>query len=191
MNLVLPAIVGTASTYLLLMIILLGRKKPGYSHLRHTISELGEVGAVNQHLVGYGVFLPVGVALLSVGWLIESQSASAMMLAVAIGIGYAVAAFFPCDVGSPAFGSLRQTIHNVAGGIEYGGGGIALMKLDEDYGQPFQVGGFTVLAVLACLTLLPPTAPRGAIQRVGEVTLFSLLLYASWFVWTNVGQAPA
>lgn len=186
MNLVLPAIVGIASTYLLLMIILLGRKKPGYSHLRHTISELGEVGAVNQYLVGYGVFLPVGVALLIVGWLVESQSSSAMWLAVAIGIGYAAAAFFPCDVGSPVFGSLRQTLHNIAGGIEYGGGGIALMKLGEDYGQPYLAGGFTVLAVLACLTLFPSSAPRGAIQRVGEVTLFSLLLYASWFVWSQV-----
>jgi hypothetical protein len=186
MNNVLPAIVGIAATYLLLMIIRLGRKKPGYSHVLHTISELGEVGAVNQHLVGYGVFLPVGVALLIVGWLIESQSASAMLLALAIGIGYVVAAFFPCDVGSPVFGSLRQTIHNIAGGIEYGGGGIALMKLGEDYGQPFLAGGFTVLAVLACLTLLPPSAPRGAIQRVGEFTLFSLLLYASWFVWRHV-----
>lgn len=190
MNILLPAMVGIAASYLLVMIILLGRKKPGYSHIRHTISELGEVEAVNQHLVGYGVFLPVGLALLIVGLLVESQSSSAMLLAVAMGIGYVAAAFFPCDVGSPVFGSLRQTIHNIGGGIEYGGGGIALMKLGEDYGQPFRAGGFSVLAVFACLTLLPPTAPRGAIQRVGEATLFSLLLYASWFVWSKAGQFP-
>ena len=186
MNILLTSIVGLASIYLLAMIIVLGRRKPGYSHAVHTISELGEVGAPQQHLVAYGVFLPVGAASSVVAFCLAEQSQSAALLAAAVGVGYVVAAFFPCDPGSPVFGSLRQTIHNIGGGIEYAGGGIALMKLAEDFDQPFRAGGFVVLAVLACLTLLPPSTPRGAIQRVGESLLFGLLMYAIWLVWSQV-----
>jgi hypothetical protein len=174
------SMIGLAAVYLLAMVIVLGRRKPGYSHADHTISELGELGAPQQHLVAYGVFLPVGAASTVVAFCLADHSQSVALLAAAVGVGYLVAAFFPCDPGSPVFGSLRQTVHNIGGGIEYGGGGIALMKLGEDFDQPFRAAGIAVLAVLACLTFLPPSTPRGAIQRVGESLLFGCLMYAIW-----------
>lgn len=179
------AITALAAIYLLILLIVLARRKPGYRHAIHSISELGEVGAPQQRFVAFGLFLPVGVACLSVGYLLLARNESAAMLATAIGVGYVVAAFFPCDPGSPVFGTLRQTIHNIGGGIEYGGGAIALMKLAEEFEQPFRAGGFVVLAVLLGLTVLPPSAPRGAIQRVGEALLFGLLVYAS----VRIGRA--
>ena len=46
-------------SYLFVCLARLGNKKPGYSHLAHTISELGEWGAVHQRFVALGVFLPL------------------------------------------------------------------------------------------------------------------------------------
>lgn len=58
------ALAGLAAGYLALMISGLARRKPGYRHLVHTISELGEVSAPDQRFVAFAVFLPVGLALL-------------------------------------------------------------------------------------------------------------------------------
>ena len=38
-----------------------GRFKPGYSHLRHTISELGEAGSPIGPRVSYLGFVPIGL----------------------------------------------------------------------------------------------------------------------------------
>lgn len=182
MDVAIPISVIALLAYLAAVLALWGRRKAGYRHAFHTISELGEVGSPNQQFIGYGVFLPIGAALLGIGALLLAEHQALAGLAFAIGVGYAVAAFFPCDPGSPVVGSLRQTIHNIGGGIEYGGGGIALMRLADDFDRPFRAGGFIVLLVLVLLTVYPTFAYRGAIQRIAEVTLFGLLAVGCWRV---------
>ena len=168
-----------ASVYLLASLLWLAPRKPAYSHAKHTISELGEVGAPQQRFVALGVFLPVGLLLLLAAALVRSAS-QASALALCIGVGYVVAAAFPCDPGSPVSGSARQAVHNLGGAVEYIGGGFALMAIAESFGQLFKVAGFLVLVSAIALTVLPSTSIRGLIQRVAEACLFSGLALAVW-----------
>lgn len=167
-----------AALYLAGTVLALAPRKPGYRHLNHTISELGEVGSPDQGLVAFGVFLPVGVLLFVVALAMSAKVPAAAALATAIAIGYVGAAIFPCDAGAPALGSLRNMAHTLFGAVEYVGGGFALMVLSETFGQPFRAAGFVVLASALLIGYLPPSSPRGAVQRVSEVLLFGSLLLA-------------
>ena len=106
-----------ATFYLFALLFFVGAKKSGYSQVRHTISELGEVGAPHERFVAVGVFLPVGLLLLLVAYLTLPLGSETAALAWCIAVGYLVAAMFPCDVGSPLSGSWRQAIHNLGGGV--------------------------------------------------------------------------
>jgi hypothetical protein len=176
-----PAVVATvaAALYLAIGLVAFGRRRPDYHALRQTISEIGETGSRDQRLVALGLFLPVGLVLLIVAALLQPKSPAASMLALAIAIGYIGAAAFPCDPGSPLSGTWRQSLHNLAGGIEYIGGGFALMTLARDLGAPFQIAGFIVLGAAIALSVLPSTQLRGAIQRVAELCLFGSLVGAA------------
>ena len=77
-------------------------------------------------------------------------------------------------------GSARQAGHNLAGAVEYAGGGFALMTLAASHGQPFRAAGFIVLGAVIALSVLPSTTVRGAIQRVAETCLFAGLALAIW-----------
>ncbi len=169
-----PAIALTliAATYLFACLWFLAPKKPGYSHFKHTISEIGEVGAPNQRFVAYGLFLPVGLLLLAAAFLVRETSASSAGLALAIAVGYLVAAIFPCDAGSPLSGTARQAMHNLGGAVEYVGGGFALMSISQIMEQPFKTMGFIVLGSTVALSVLPSTSVRGLIQRIAESCLF-------------------
>lgn len=171
-----------AGSYLLVCLAILGSRKPGYSHFAHTISELGDYGSENQWLVAFGVFLPVGLALLGAAAFLKSQAPAAAGLALCIGIGYLGAAVFPCDPGSPMHGSVRQAVHNLAGAIEYLGGGLALMVLAEDFGTGFRMAGFGVFMATFALTVLPSTTLRGLVQRIAETLLFGALFWVAWLV---------
>ena len=177
--------ISAAFGYLVICLLVLGPKKAGYSQLRHTISELGEVGAPHQRFVAFGVFLPVGALALLAAYLLLPKSHPAAALALCIAVGYVGAAFFPCDPGSPALGSARQGMHNLFGGVEYIGGGFALVILSESLGQPFKAAGFLVLAAAFLLTILPSTSVRGIIQRVAETCLFGGLAWASWLAFAS------
>ncbi|GAB4579406.1 MAG: hypothetical protein Fur0022_21440 [Anaerolineales bacterium] len=167
-----------SAVFLLVAILVFANRKPGYSHLRHTISELGEVGAPDQRLVGFGVFLPVGLMLLFVGYSFRLTHELTTLLSVCIGAGYLGAAFFPCDPGSPLTGTMRQTIHNIGGAVEYFGGFVALMRISESWGVGFQIAGFIVGGTGFALSI-PALAPvRGLIQRVAELCLFGGLILA-------------
>jgi hypothetical protein len=169
-----------AAAYLSIALILLAPRKAGYSHLRHTISEIGEAGARDQRFVAFGVFLPVGLLLLAVAWIVRPSSLPVAALALCIAVGYLGAALFPCDPGSPLSGSTRQAMHNLAGAVEYIGGGFALMTIARDSGQPFKLAGFIVLAATVGLSIVPAGAARGIIQRIAETCLFGGLALAAW-----------
>jgi len=169
-----------AASYLFIALFVLAPRKAGYSHFRHTISELGETGARDQHFVAFGLFLPVGLLLLVVALLVRTSSPPVAALALCIAVGYIGAALFPCDPGSPMSGSGRQAVHNLAGAVEYIGGGFALMAIARDSGQPFKLAGFIVLGVAIGLSILPARAGRGILQRVAETCLFGCLGLAAW-----------
>ncbi|GAA5002281.1 DUF998 domain-containing protein [Pseudoluteimonas lycopersici] len=175
------AITIVAALYLFVALIALAPRKPGYSHFRHSISEIGETGAPHQRFVALGLFLPVGLALLLVAFLLRpALPAAATALALCLAIGYIGAAVFPCDPGSPMSGTWRQGLHNLAGGVEYIGGGFALMALSENLGQPFKLAGFIVLGAAIAISVVPSSPVRGLIQRIAETCLFGGLAWASW-----------
>lgn len=179
----LPTLLTTlASLYLFGALLVLGPRKAGYRHLQHTISEIGEIGAPHQRFVALGLFLPVAVLLLVVAGLVRPASDPAALLALCVAIGYLGAALFPCDPGSPVSGSARQGLHNLAGVVEYIGGGFALMLLAERLGQPFRAAGFVVLGTAFALSFLSSTSGRGLVQRVAEFCLFGGLALACWKV---------
>lgn len=174
------ALTSLAAAYLALMIGMLARRKPEYRHAVHTISELGEVSAPDQRLVAFGVFLPVGAALLVVAAVLRPLYEPLAALSAAIGVGYLVAAFFPCDVGSPTTGSARQAVHNLGGAVEYVGGGFALLAIAQSHGDWFKAAAVAVLAAAVLLTVLPTQSVRGLVQRIAEVVLFAALLWGIW-----------
>lgn len=173
------AITALAAGYLFVTLFVLAPRKAGYSHLKHTISEIGETGTIHQRFVAFGLFLPVGLLLLVVAYLARSASPAVAALALCIAVGYLGAALFPCDPGSPLYGSTRQAVHNLAGAVEYFGGGFALMTIARDLGQPFKLAGFIVLGTAVALSVMPSSG-RGILQRVAEISLFGCLGLAVW-----------
>lgn len=164
--------------YLFAALLVLGARKPGYRHLRHTISELGETGAPQARLVAMGVFLPIGIVMLMVAWLVRTFETETLALALCLAIGYLAAALFPCDAGSPMSGSWRQAAHNLGGAVEYIGGAFALMGIAAHAGDPFRTLGIVVLGAAIPISLPPLAGVRGLVQRIAELCLFGGLALA-------------
>lgn len=172
-------LVFVIATWLTCGIVAFGRRKPGYSHVRHTISELGERGASDARIVAFGLFLPVGIGLAAVAILSFDRSPEMAALAAALAAGYLGSVAFPCDVGSPMQGSFSQGMHNLAGGIQYVGGALALARMGETV--PMFTTAAAVVGIVAVILTVPNAARiRGAAQRVGEAVLFGSLAAALW-----------
>lgn len=173
-----------ASAYLLAAVGVLGARRIGYSHVRDTISELGEAGSPQAKLVAAGVFLPVGLAMLALAWLspqpASGNGSSGSVLASCLGIGYIVAALFPCDPGSPLSGSWRQAVHNAGGAVEYLGGAFALTRIAGAHGQPFDTLATVVLGAAVAMSVPALARVRGLVQRVAESSLFGALVWVLW-----------
>src|SRR5579863_2962744 len=115
-----PSLISAAAAMVLLETLYFASLRPAYSHLSNTISELGETGAPQAHLVAFEFFLPVGLVVWLALWLADrhkpGQDTPLVLLALSsLGTGYVLAAFFPCDPGGPLFGSWRTLVHNTAG----------------------------------------------------------------------------
>ncbi len=167
-----------ATAYLIAGNVYFGYHIKGYSQIKHTISELGETGSPYGKQVSYGLFLPTGI-LLAVAGLLAQQDNNAMGLACSLAVGYIVAAFFPCDPGSPSSGSGKQLLHNLGGFIEYAGSIIFIMKAGENDSHlwlvPFKTIGVTVI-VCIIITSIPKNPLRALAQRIAELLLLSCLL---------------
>jgi hypothetical membrane protein len=167
------AIVVLLAVALAAAVVLFARRRPTYSHTRDTISELGEKGSPDCLVVSLGVFLPVGLVTAALWYISRSSSGAAAHLAGAIAVGYCGAAVFPCDPRSPLTGSVRQALHNLAGGVQYVGGTLAMWRLGAQLGQVFAALAIIVGAATIFLSV-PAFAPwRGAAQRLAEVALFA------------------
>jgi hypothetical protein len=168
--------------FLVAGIVYFAYKSPHYSHLRHTISELGEDGAVNRRAANLGLFLPAGLLLILFGLLIDDNT-NIKGVSFCLGAGYVISALFPCDPGSPLGGSGKQTMHNIGGFIEYAGGIYFLNKcrhllLTPGFIGPQWIIGFLVVCVI--LISLPGFKLRGLSQRIVEFILFGQLLWLSY-----------
>lgn len=171
-----------APLFLVSGIFFFGFIKPSYSHLKHTISELGEVGYAKSRWVSLGFFLPLGLILMVVV-LSSFHQRVIQGLAVSLAIGYIIAAFFPCDDGSPFSGTWRQQIHNLGGFVEYAGGTICLFLASEEGFQFYILEYKTVgIIVLVCTIIIsiPGIAIRGLVQRIAEFLLFASLVNLVW-----------
>lgn len=168
----------TVSTALFLAVAVVyhGRRRPGYSQIRHTISELGEVGSPDGPRVSWGVFLPVGLVLALIAGLAGPSRPPQLVLAASLATGYVVAAIFPTDPGAPVWGTWRKTLHDLGGAVEYLGGALALFWLAESFGAAFQIAGFVVGASVALLSFPHPV--RGLVQRIAETCLFAGLAWS-------------
>ncbi len=177
-----PAIALLSSAWLLISLLYFGTKLPAYRHVKNTISEVGEVGSSFQKAVGYGVFLPVGVLLLAMSLTLYFQGLHNNYLlglcgvSGCVGIGYVVAALFPCDPGSPLTGSTRQQIHNFGGVIEYLGGSYFLISTSLQF---IATVGYCVMSAAVAMSFSFSAAWRGLIQRIAELGLFAAIVFLS------------
>lgn len=170
------------AVYLTVSIIYFGRKLPTYSHVRDTISELGENGSFFEKTVAYKVFLPVGLILIASAVTLYFQDLPTDIrlnlcgLLACVGIGYVIAAFSPCDPGSPLTGSVRQSIHNLGGVIEYIGGAYFLIKTALPI---FPILGYLIISTSVAMSFSFFVPWRGLIQRVAEAGLFGGIIFLS------------
>jgi hypothetical protein len=177
-----------STIYLLAGIVYFGNKKPSYNHLEHTISELGEKGSRYEQKVSYGLFLVVGILLFVVSAYLYVTSSIELIqqysyLIACVAIGYSVAGFFPCDVGSPINGTTRQTVHNIGGFVEYAGGGYFILLIARGEENTILLDVAYLLFTCAILMSLHFLSQwRGLIQRVAEISLFGVMLWLGFFV---------
>lgn len=165
-------------SYLTVAVLGIASARPGYSHVRDTISQLGESGARFGRLTSYGVFVPVGVALAVLAYLSVPIDGDVALLAAALTAGYLGAGFFRCDPGAPSRGSLRQRVHNAFGRVQYLGGAYALYRLAVQAG-PLTPAPALVVVLVSAVTLVPGNwRVRGLFQRIAELTLFISLALA-------------
>ncbi len=170
------------------------RRRVGYSHLRQTISELGETGAPEAHAAAWIAFAPVGLAVIAYALLLRThlpagrELTQGMVLLSLLGVSYVSAAVFPCDPGAPAWGSWRNQLHNLGGALGYGGAAVGLIDMQrtfEDHAALAPLAALTGalgMAVFFGLFLLSFESPvRGLVQRLMETLLFGwMLLMAAW-----------
>jgi hypothetical protein len=190
-NILPAALVALAAITVLIETIWFASLQPGYSHISHTISELGATGALHARSVAYGFFLPVGLLVWLALWLVHVEVPDREVLPIFfalsfLGLGYAMAAFFPCDAGAPFFGTWRTQVHNILGFVDYEGTGIGLLLTARYfmrrnatlYAVVFLIAGAVVLIGLALLSTRLGHQIRGSIQRVTEVFQFMGVFFA-------------
>jgi hypothetical protein len=157
-----------------------GSRKPGYSHVRHTISELGEVGSpVGAHVsyIGFvSIALSLWLTLIVAAQVCPAGATEVLWMLSMVGTGYFGGAIFRCDQGAPVFGTWRNTLHNVFGSLEYLGalGAFSSLRLNSYWAPLAEVMEYAVPVILVCfLGLSFPHRFRGLFQRVAETTIFA------------------
>lgn len=177
-----------ATLVALVPVLLFARRRPGYSHVRQTISELGEAGARDEKRVAMFAFAPAGHAL----WLFlavlafavpELADGPGLWLFALLGAAYVGAAMFPCDPGAPLWGTWRNNIHNLVAGLGYLGalaGMIELGRVMEDIPSLQAIAAISKTggqaALFGVFLLSFPSPVRGLIQRVVEAIFYAWIL---------------
>lgn len=178
------------SVFAVIMPIYYAGRTTGYSSRFNTLSELGAKGSLHQKMVSWFYFLPLSIAIIL--FVLLGQSAITFLrqdtlvwgLIGLVGVGYFIAALFPCDQGAPIGGSISNQIHNIAGLLEYLGGGLGLILMGEAAAQPHMsiyliLSGSVILLSLVILILPPFNNIRGWVQRLAETSFFTWMLIVS------------
>ena len=189
------ALASLTAFHLFVSVVWLARKRDDYSHLRQTISELGETGSVVAKAVAWISFAPTSVlfclTLLTMHpFLPETESITQGLLFLSlIGLGYFLAALFPCDPGAPMFGSGRNLVHNIGATLEYLGAlaGFDLLHRSLEDSTPWAhlavaSQGVFIAVLIGFLGTVFPNPFRGLSQRIGEFAIFGWLVLAGWTV---------
>ncbi|NTX55429.1 DUF998 domain-containing protein [Myxococcus sp. CA039A] len=172
------------------------RRRPGYSHLRHTISELGASGAPEAKRVAWLGFAPAGLAVMGFSAVLntrltpEGDVITGLALLSLLGVSYVGAAVFPCDEGAPFWGTWKNQMHNLVAGLGYfgaGGGLIELQRVFEDLPALASLSTLTgavgKLVLLGMVALSFESPVRGLIQRTVESLVFGwMLLVGAWLM---------
>lgn len=188
----LVALAIAASVLWAIGIVIAGARRPGYSHVRNTVSELGEMGAPGARVISLALFVPVGLTCLAIAVAVAGQPSSSpdlasgvSVIAASIGIGYVGASLIPCDPGSPLRGSPRQTVHNLIGTVQYVGVACGLWLAGRSPSATLRDAGLiSVFLAGACFVGLayvmlsvPQTMRvRGLLQRITELASFAALI---------------
>ena len=159
--------------YSIFMLAVLGPRRSGYSHVRHTISELGATGNSIGTIVSYGYFLPVGIGMTIIARCQPNDAVA--LLAGSLAVGYVGSAFFPIDDGAPLIGSWRNSMHSLVGACQLGGSIIAFSGLGNEYGFPYNVFSGIIITFVFVLYLPRVREIRGLHQRVMELGTFLAL----------------
>ena len=165
----------TIIIYLFLVcgIFFYAKKRPAYSHLKHTISELGEAGSTCEKSVGFRVFMPVGLGCFLLAGFTYQDNWPASVLLGAMGFGYFFSAFFPCDPGTPMSGTWKNSIHNLVGGMAYVTMGYHLKALIDQQLGLFPEVAFIALAMFLFNFIIGwPKQLVGLTQRLAETAVF-------------------
>jgi len=176
-----------------LVTVYFGRLKPGYSHLRHTISELGEAGSPIGFRVSYFGFVPIGLLvwafLGSAYWLVPAGAAEAFLPLALVGLGYVGGGVFRCDAGAPLAGSTANTLHNLFGAGEYLGAAAAfsMFRSGAYWAWLTEILPYLSAAIVVCLWGISiPNPFRGLVQRVAETLIFGGIVLIGWWVLRGV-----
>ena len=185
-----------AALAVLLLTVLGAAAFPKYSHASQFISELGAVGAPNASLVNFAGFLPAGILVLAfsvLAWLALPRSAgtSLGLLGIALfGLGYLVAAFYPCEPGCrPPQPSTSQLIHNALGLAGYVTAPVFLSLLGWQARKWVNGSALSnlayvcgVLSLVGLVLLSPEFAYVGVAQRMLEASVLSWILACGVYV---------
>lgn len=173
------------------------KRRAGYSHIRQTISELGETGARDAKQVAIFAFAPAGHAI----WLFVAALASAvpefthgagLWLFAMLGAGYVGAAMFPCDPGAPLLGTWRNNAHNLVAGLGYFGAVAGVIELGramegvpalQSIADMSRVAGQAAFFGVFLLSFESPL--RGLIQRIVEAVLHGWMLLVGLMLVLN------
>ena len=194
------AVCGIAAPILFaLAVIILGFLREDYSHISHTISDLGEIGSPNR--AGQNVnFILTGLLIVAFSFGLYRGTGPGKrvmvgsLLVAVIGLGVAGAGVFPDDVSCPSPGcnSLAANGHAVAGFMVFPLIPFAILLFARGLGRDTAwrryrmyslVTGIVVLALLALFFASADDDTSllgrwgGAIQR---------LYLASWFLWIEL-----
>lgn len=129
----------------------MAKKRRNYSHIKHSISELGESGCSCEKQVGYGLFLPIGLLLFVSAFLLKNVNTDAALLSTFMGCGYFFSAFFPCDAETPLFGTWKNSLHNIAGMVCYLGCMATLQEINSEHND--LLAGVVLYALMVFLAV--------------------------------------
>lgn len=183
-----------ASIFAFTMPIYFARRTVGYSSRLNTLSELGATGSPHQKSVSWFYFLPLSIAIII--FVMLGQSAITFLtqdtwvwgMVGLVGVGYLIAALFPCDQGAPIGGSVSNKVHNIAGLLEYLGAGVGLIFMGggaiQNSAPPHMtvyliLSGSVILLSLVMLILPSFNRVRGWVQRLAEASFFTWMLIVS------------